>query len=151
MTSQFEVSVLSKNFTASKPGTKREAPEYSNLTVTFGENGEVEWQVHLPHAGMWQLHAYMTAASSRPCNLIINGMQQDHPILTEVTGGWHSDQLKWFSYGPYEFKQGNNTFRIQFPHYMPHLQEFRFTQVPEPVSDLAKSLLASGQKLPGLG
>lgn len=124
------VSVLSKCLVASGPTTQAVDATYSNLTVTYGSTGFIEWKVRLPTGGPWYLHARMTAEDRRPCSLSINGVRQNQPILAEVTGSWHSDRLKDFTYGPYEFRAGENVFRIDFAAYMPHLQMFWFTKGP---------------------
>lgn len=125
-----EVSVLSKALVTSGPTTQAVDATYSNLTVTYGSTGFIEWKVSLPTGGPWYLHARMTAEDRRPCSLSINGARQNQPILAEVTGGWYSDRLQDFRYGPYEFRAGENVFRIDFAAYMPHLQMFWFTKRP---------------------
>jgi hypothetical protein len=131
MSNETLLTVLAKDFSASGSNTLKEEPYYSNLTVTSGETGYIEWRIELPAAGKYQLHALMTAAQSRPCVLSINAAEQDSPILGEVTGGWNSDTLQTFVYGPYAFKQGENLLRIDFTHYQPHLKEFNFSLVEE--------------------
>jgi hypothetical protein len=125
------LTVLAKDFSASGSNTLKESPYYSNLTVTSGETGYIEWRIEFPVAGKYQLHALMTAAQSRPCVLSINAIAQDSPIFGEVTGGWNSDTLQTFVYGPYDFKQGENLLRIDFTQYQPHLKEFSFSLVEE--------------------
>lgn len=117
-----EVSVLSKDFSASGPNTKAVDPSYSNLTVTHGPTGFIEWRVNLPMDGAWYLRGEMTAAGSRPCSLSIDGVRQNQRILAEVTGSWQSDRLQEFTYGPYICKAGEHVFRIDFTAYMPHLK-----------------------------
>jgi len=135
MSNAIVVSVQAKDFVAAGSGTKAADPAYSNLTVTHGQSGHVEWKVDLPKAGQYRLLALMTAHEARPCALSINGEPQAGPILGEVTGSWHSDTLQWFAYGPYAFKQGENRFRIDFTDYQPHLKEFGFApELPEPAA-----------------
>ena len=131
MSSDILFSILTKDFSASGPNSIREAPSWSNLTVTSGPTGYIEWRIKFPSAGKYQLHAQMSAADSRPCILSINGLAQAAPILGETTGSWHSDTLQWFVYGPYEFNEGENLLRIDFKQYQPHLKEFGFSQVHE--------------------
>lgn len=122
------VSVLAKDFSASGPNTKAEDPSYSNLTVTHGPTGFIEWRVNLPASGAWYLRAEMTAADARPCSLSINGVRQSERILAEVTGSWLSDRLRELTYGPYMCQAGGNVFRLDFATFMPHLKRIRFTR-----------------------
>lgn len=61
-----QISILSKDFVASGPGSTAEDSTYSNLTVTYGSTGYIEWRVNLPSGGSWYLNALMTSVDSRP-------------------------------------------------------------------------------------
>lgn len=127
MSRDIMVSVPARDFIASGPGTVGADPNYSNLQVTHAAVGFVEWSVQLPSAGKWRLHVLMTAVEKRPCTLTINGVKQPRPILDEITGGWQSDKLQWFLYGPYDFKQGDNQLRIDFTSGQSCIKEFGFS------------------------
>jgi cyanobactin cluster PatC/TenC/TruC protein len=132
MGSNIVVSVSARELVASGPGTVGADPSHSNLQTTAGATGYVEWNVSLPRAGRWRLHAQMTAAVPRPCALTINGVKQAEAVLGEITGGWQINRLRWFVYGPYDFNQGENRLRVDFTGGQPHLREFGFSKV-EPV------------------
>lgn len=132
MDNHIVVSIAARDLVASGPGTVGADPAYSNLQVTREPTGYVEWQVHLPAAGRWRLHVQMAAAVRRPCALTVNDEKRGEAILGEVTGGWQGDRLQWFVYGPYDFHDGENRFRIDFTGGQPHLKEFGFSKV-EPV------------------
>jgi hypothetical protein len=78
--------------------------------VTQGTCKYVEWTVSLPSAGRWHLRVRHSTPGPAPCYLSINGVQQSGVILSETTRGAALPQ--WFSYGPYDFKQGENVLRI---------------------------------------
>lgn len=146
-----EVTVPTENFLSQETGnnTVAAASEYSGLTITHGEQGHVGWKVNLRRGGKWYLCAHMTALVSRPCTLSINGEAQRAPILSETTGSWTAEGLKWFSYGPYMFKDGDNVIRIDFKTYMPHLKELGFAPVHEQLLEAAADLSSDGSVLPG--
>ena len=125
------VSVASKDFISGTPNTVGANPQFSNLTVSSQTpTGRVEWKVNLPHAGKYYLHARLTSTQRRPCTLSVNGVNQSAPILGENTGSWQSNTLRWFVYGPYEFKEGENRFAIAFTNGHPHLEQFGFSAEP---------------------
>jgi carbonic anhydrase len=125
-------SIPNKDTNTHSPGVIPGHAGWSNLAVTSGPDGYIEWRVNFPNAGKYRLRALMTALDSSPCLLKINGVAQDTPILGETTGSLHSDKLHWFAYGPFEFKPGENLLRIEFKKCLPHVKEFGFSQVHEP-------------------
>jgi carbonic anhydrase len=125
------VSVQSKDFITGTPNTVGSNPQFSNLTVSSQTpTGRIEWKVNLPHDGKYYLHARLTSMHRRPCTLSINGVNQTGTILGENTGSWQSITLRWFVYGPYEFKEGDNHFAIAFTNGHPHLEQFGFSAEP---------------------
>ncbi len=129
MNDSIVVSLKAKDFVAAGSGTVGVDPAYSNLQTSKGATGYVEWKVTLPATGKWRLHVEMTSAVERPCALTLNGEKQDGSILAEVTGGWQSDRLRCFVYGPYDFQSGENLLRIDFTSGEPHLSQFGFSKV----------------------
>ncbi len=121
------VTAMAKALKGSNSQAMGQSNDYSNLTGSNDRTTFFEWNASIPRAGKYYLHALMTAQESRPCSLSINGAKQDKPILGEVTGGWYSDKLKWFTYGPYDLKQGDNLIRIDGTSWLPHLREFALT------------------------
>ncbi|MEZ4300866.1 MAG: LamG-like jellyroll fold domain-containing protein [Polyangiaceae bacterium] len=131
MSKDIVITVPSKDFTASGPGTLKEDPDHSDLTVTPGEGaGYIEWKVTLPVAGKWRLRARMTTAEPRPCSLTLNGAKQAEPILGEVTGSFYAEKLGWFAYGPYDLDAGENLVRLDFEAGHPHLEALEFSELP---------------------
>ncbi|MCB2228602.1 MAG: hypothetical protein KQH53_18140 [Desulfarculaceae bacterium] len=98
---------------------------YSGLLVHEGPNGWVEWKINL-QGGQYYINVNFAAGSSRPLKLIINGVDQGR-ILSESTGGWKSDSLKWVKYGPYAFKRGLNVIRMESKGLFPHLKMLSFS------------------------
>ena len=102
---------------------------YSGLLVHEGPNGWVEWRVNLQR-GQYYIHVNFAAGSPRPLKLKINGIDQGR-ILSESTGGWKSNSLKWVKYGPYTFKHGLNVIRMESKGLFPHLKMLSFTRVTQ--------------------
>jgi hypothetical protein len=72
----------------------------------------VEWTVSFPKAGRWLLQArYSMPPPGAPCYLSINGARQGGVVFSETTRGAALPQ--WFSYGPFDFNQGENVLRIE--------------------------------------
>jgi predicted flap endonuclease-1-like 5' DNA nuclease len=125
-----EATVMAKDFVVSSANVPGSDGAYSNLIYSSGQkNPAIDWKVNLPKAGKWKLHVLMTAAEKRPGTLSINGVKQNGEILGEVTGGWYSDKLTWFTYGPFSYKQGENRLNVEFGNSHPHIQELSFTWV----------------------
>lgn len=146
------VNIPAKSLTACGKGTIKADPNYSDLTITHDLTGFIEWTVSLPRAGKWYLHCLMTAVDKRPVTLTINGVKQDGTILGETTGGWYSDKLRWFVYGPYDFKPGDNVFRIDFTKAHPCLKEFAFSESMlgiAPVVKMTKDFAAASKAAVG--
>ena len=127
MDTEILVRVASKDYSSAGPGILGAAPDFPGLTVVFQAAKFIEWKVQLPQAGLWYLHAEMTAGNPRPCSLRINGELQAGAILDGTTGGWQVSTLKWFQFGPYAFHKGENMFRIEFPGPIPHLKTWGFS------------------------
>lgn len=130
MDTEILVRVASKDYSSAGPGILGAAPDFPGLTVVFQAAKFIEWKVQLPQAGLWYLHAEMTAGNPRPCSLRINGELQAGAILDGTTGGWQVSTLKWFQFGPYAFHEGENIIRIEFPGPIPHLRTWGFS-LPE--------------------
>ena len=79
-----------------------------------GIPGTYSYDFKMEKGGMFYLHAYFASDETRPATLFINN-NDSGLILSEVTGGWNTEQLKWFVYGPYKFKSGKNTIALKFP------------------------------------
>jgi hypothetical protein len=93
-------------------GILRDTIQGAQPLDTRGTCKYVEWSVSLPRAGKWRLHArYGMPAPGAPCSLSINGVKQGGAVLSDITRGAADGQ--WFSYGPFDFNQGENVLRIE--------------------------------------
>jgi predicted flap endonuclease-1-like 5' DNA nuclease len=115
--------------------------KYSNLLYSGGPPKTfIYWNAVLPNAGQWYLHALMAAGEKRAGALTVNGVLQSGEVFGEVTGGWSSENLAWFRYGPYECAQGRNQLRLDFTNHFPHLHELALTFATPPVVALCEPL-----------
>ncbi len=139
------VPVMSQDFvpSASAKAAKAQSAEHANLTV-LSSAGALEWTVSLPLVGKWYVHVLLAAGESRPCELSLNGQRQSGKVLDGTTGGWSGVHLKWFALGPFEFKEGNNSFRLEGAAGLPHLKMFIFSPESSLLRVEAKNLAAHG-------
>jgi hypothetical protein len=121
------VRVAAKDFIKSTGATGVTSAVKGNPLITQGSGHTIEWKVTLPKAGKWRLHALMSSHIPNSCNLFINGAQQNGTILGEATNGASSDTQHYFSYGPFDFKAGENVFAIKCLKAQPSLWEFGFS------------------------
>lgn len=122
------IRMFSKDFTSATPGTTGDDPAWGGGTVcAVSTTPFLEYKVKLPKTGKWHFHVNLAAQSSRPATLTINGVKQTQAVCGDVTGSWGLDTRRWFVYGPFDFKEGDNVFRLEFSNCMPHLKEFGFT------------------------
>ncbi len=118
----------SKDFTSATPGTAGDDPGYGGTVCAASTTPFLEYKVNLPKAGKWYFHVSMAAQDSRPATLTINGIKQTQPVCGNITGSWTAETRRWFVYGPFDYKQGDNVFRLDFANCMPHLKEFGFSE-----------------------
>lgn len=86
-----------------------------------GAGGMVLWEIDLPEAGKYYIHAYYTSGECRPLKLTINGELLEGDYFTKKTGGFDWKQLAWDTMGPFDFKQGVNTIKVNASGNMPHI------------------------------
>ena len=103
---------------------------YFEQDLFCGIPGTSSWDFKLNNSGSYYFHAYYAADESRPAIISINKKEQGK-ILAEVTGGWNTQQLKWFTYGPYKFKKGKNTISLKFEG-VPSIRGFCISSSKEP-------------------
>lgn len=118
----------SKDFTSATPGTAGDDPGYGGTVCAASTTPFLEYKVNLPKAGKWYFHVSLAALDSRPATLTIHGVKQTQPVCGNTTGSWTMETRRWFVYGPFDFQQGDNVFRLDFGNCMPHLKEFGFSE-----------------------
>lgn len=104
--------------------------KYFEQDLFCGIPGTSSWDFKLNKSGSYYFHAYYAADESRPAIISVNKKEQGK-ILAEVTGGWNTQQLKWFTYGPYKFKKGKNTISLKFEG-VPTIRGFCISSSKEP-------------------
>ena len=77
-------------------------------------------------AGDFLLSIYYTAEASRPVKLTLNGKVIRDQALSEVSGSWSNNGLKWFDIGVFPLVQGSNTIRMERGDVFPHIKSLRF-------------------------
>ncbi len=108
---------------------------WDGLVVTHGEGGVQEWQFELEEPSRLFLHFEYASGEPRPVTLCVNGARQPGEFLARDTGGFFARHLSWESYGPFAFRRGRNTLRIEAAGCSPHLAGFTVSsaeKVPDP-------------------
>ena len=81
----------------------------------------MEWTAQV-RGGPYYVHFFYASGQRRPCRVSINRREQPAEVLGETTGGFMPQQLRWQTYGPWDFREGKNTVRIATAGHMPHLK-----------------------------
>ena len=108
-----EVVVPARNHAAKSGNVNPADNGWDGLVVVGGGGGMQQWEIELKEAGKYFLHFEYASGEPRPVNLFINDKQQEGQFLKRFTGGFFARNLSWESTGPFEFKQGRNTIRIE--------------------------------------
>ena len=116
-----EFVVAARNLAAQSENVVPEYPQFGNLTLCVGENGQMAWAVEAT-GGPYYVHFLYCSGEPRPCKLSINYKPQPGEILAEPTGGFMPKHLAWKTYGPFDLIAGRNLIRITTDGFMPHLQ-----------------------------
>ena len=89
--------------------------------VCYGPRGFVEWTLEVEKAGRYYVGWLLASGESRPVALCVNGKRLPGQFLGQPTGGFFAQNLRWTTTGPFEFRKGRNTLRIEVTRLMPHL------------------------------
>ena len=115
-----EIAILARNHSARSGNIDPANAMFDGLSVSNGTNGMQKWTFSLKKPEKLFLHAYYTAKESRPVKLSINGEEKKGNFFAKRTGSWKRNGLTWETVGPFDFKSGNNTIRINAEGVMPH-------------------------------
>jgi hypothetical protein len=77
--------------------------------------------------GSYYLYGLFTAATSRPCELSIDGVPSGL-ILKETTGSWNRAAVQWVKYGPYELTRGDHMLLVKSMGYLPNIRGFAISK-----------------------
>lgn len=119
-----DVVVLARNHAAKSPNVVPVEDAYSGLVVCHGTSGMQRWEVELPVAGSYYLHAYYASGGNRPLTLTVNGVRQPGEYFAKNTGSFQKDGLAWETVGPFALNAGKNTLEVTAASGMPHLAGF---------------------------
>ena len=89
----------------------------------------VEYDIDLPHAGLYQVEFRYAAENPRPGKLSVNGQLVHDASMSEVTGSWMPDTQTWFVEGRFQFEKGKNLLRFEVTPNMSHLDQLIIAQV----------------------
>jgi len=116
-----DVTILARDLSAKSENVAAEYPQFGNLTLCVGQAGSMQWNAKVD-GGVYYIHFFYCSGERRPCRMSIGGREIPGDVLEKPTGGFLPAELKWQSYGPFEFSRGENTIRITAAGYMPHLK-----------------------------
>jgi len=102
---------------------------------------QVEFDLPVKEAGLYQLQMRYAAAESRPSRLSINGKLINEQAGGRITGTWYPDSQKWFLEGTFRLNIGVNTLKLDCPTPTPHIDKLML--MPADQSDLALTKLLS--------
>jgi len=104
---------------------KKNHPLYSYLTVSsFEFPSWAEYDLTIPESGTYELWFNYSAAESRPTKIYFDGLHVVDKGLSEITGGWYADTLKWNHVADINISEGLHVLRIDNSGNIPCLKEF---------------------------
>ncbi|OGL47893.1 MAG: hypothetical protein A2161_00105 [Candidatus Schekmanbacteria bacterium RBG_13_48_7] len=110
---------------------KKHHPLYSNLTVSsFEVPSWAEYDLSVPFSGVYELWCLYSSGESRPTKIYFDGLLLVTNGLSETTGGWYKETLKWFKVAETDISQGSHVLRIDNSGNIPCLQSFLFLLKP---------------------
>ncbi|MCP4783023.1 MAG: hypothetical protein GY903_15080 [Fuerstiella sp.] len=121
-----DVTIAARDLSASSRNVFPTYDQFGGLTLAEGQGGFAEWTFALksPYSDVSRgyLHVLYASGQHRGCRLTVNGHVHPPEILAETTGGFHPVHLEWTTLGPFDFRKGKNTIRVDAPGHMPHLK-----------------------------
>ncbi|MBI1312701.1 DUF1553 domain-containing protein [bacterium] len=121
------------------------------VLVNRGETPNfVEHDIEVPASGNYQIEIRYAAASSRPCQLAINGQTVAASVAGSVTGSWQPDGQRWEIVGLFDLRAGKNTLRLEQPTFFPHIDKLLLVPTPQSATTMIGRLATDYVCLPSL-
>ncbi len=102
------------------------------VLVNRGETPNVvEYDIHVPASGLYQLDIRYAAAMARPCRLLVDGHVIRSDAAGKVTGSWYPDTQTWFAEAIFPLSEGAHRLRLEHPTFFPHIDKLLLSPVPD--------------------
>ena len=99
------------------------------IILNVGGSNQVEWDVDVPAAGLYQLEVRYASAEERPVRLFLNGKQIRTDAAAKNTGSFFPDGQRWEVVGRYSMPAGKSVLRLEGIGVLPHISRFLFVPV----------------------
>jgi mono/diheme cytochrome c family protein len=93
------------------------------IILNINTPDEVEWDINVPSAGLYQVELRYASAEARPVRLLLNGKIIRTKAAGEITGSFNPDGQRWEAEGAHLFNAGKNVLRIECDIPIPHFDK----------------------------